>query len=47
MPRLFEFSIAIGSEVLLPRGARNRAGSPVGGSTLITSAPALASRSPA
>ncbi len=42
MPRLLELSMPKGSVALLPTLARKRAASPVSGSTLMTSAPALA-----
>jgi hypothetical protein len=47
MARLLEFSIASGSEAPPPTASRARSGSPCGGSTLITSAPAWAIRNPA
>ena len=43
--RLFWFSIANGRVALVPGRARRRSGSPGGGSTLITSAPAFANSS--
>ena len=47
MARLLEFSIASGSEALPPTASRALSGSPRGGSILMTSAPPLASSSPA